>query len=259
MQNVDVKVRDRVATILIDRPRVAGAISPGLIDDLRQAIDDVHTDGRLDAAVLTATGANFCSGVDLNHFADILDRPQPDRLPAWFEYWQSLGELLEAMLRFPKPIVAAVDGAAVGAGVALALAADAVLMTRDATLHPVAVHRGLVGGPTAALMHFRVGGAVASRWLLAAAPIDSAECHRVGLTAAEPVDPTQIWVAAQDLAGRLGAGPGGPIAATKRLVNETMGEPLFTQLAAASAASATACSTEIAEQRIRQFINKTDG
>ncbi len=256
MQTVDVKVRERIATILIDRPQVAGAISPGLIEDLRQALDDVHTDGRLDAAVLTATGANFCSGVDLKYFAEILDRPEPDRLPAWLEYWQSLTELLEAILRFPKPIVAAVDGAAVGAGMALSLACDAVLLTADATMVPVAVHRGLVGGATAALLHFRLGGAVASRWLLAGTPIDAAECHRVGLTAGPPVPSTQIWVAAQDLARRLGTGPGGPVAATKRLINEVAGEPLMMQLSAAAAASATACSTETAERGVRDFLAK---
>ena len=250
MQTVDVKVRDRIATILIDRPQVAGALSPELITDLRQALDDVHTDGRIDAAVLTATGANFCSGVDLRRFAEILDGPEIDRLPAWFEYWQSLTELFEAMLRFPKPIVAAVDGAAVGRrgpGPGDRRGADDPHRDIGADGRPPGFGRR--GHRRPAALPRRRG----RRFALAAGRRGGRRrsVPPVGLTAAEPVDASQIWVTAQDLAVRLGAGPGGPIAATKRLVNETMGEPLFTQLAAAAAASATACSTEVAEAGIR--------
>ena len=68
----------------------------------------------------------------------------PRRMPQWYAAWQHLTELLEQMLRLPKPIVAAVDGAAVGAGLGLALAADMIVASTRASFSAVAVRRGLV-------------------------------------------------------------------------------------------------------------------
>jgi enoyl-CoA hydratase/carnithine racemase len=70
----------------------------------------------------------------------------------------------------------------------------------------------------------------------------------------EPVAPQQIWVAASDLATRCGSGPRESIQATKRLLNENIGETLMTQLAAGAADSATACTTKSASEGIKSFL-----
>ena len=253
MQYVDVKVHGNIATILMDRPRVRNALNPQLLQDLSTAFSDVHQEKRVEAVVLTGSGDDFCSGLDLQVMHDIAAMPDAEALPEWLATWRRLTELLEQLLRFPKPVVAAVDGSAIGAGFALVLAADVVAVTEQANFAASAVRRGLVGGATAALLAFRLGGAVAARMLLSGRPIDAPEAYRLGLCTS-PVEREQIWVAASELASQCSQAPREAIQGTKRLLNEGIGEALLTQLSVGAADSATACTTDSASEGIRAFI-----
>jgi enoyl-CoA hydratase/carnithine racemase len=257
VQHVDVKVHGHLATILMDRPKVRNALSPQLVADLSTAFSDVHQEKRVKAVILTGGGEHFCSGLDLSVMAQIAEMDASDALPEWFTTWRQLTELLEQMLRFPKPIVAAVDGAAVGAGLALVLAADLVVASKRASFAALAVRRGLVGGATAALLAFRLGGAVAARMALTGQPIDADEAHRIGLCCA-PVESQQIWVAASTVAQQCTAAPREAVQATKRVLNESVGEALLSQLAAGAADSATACTTDSASEGIRSFMERRE-
>ncbi len=127
VQNVDIKIHGNVATILLDRPARRNALNPQLLQDLSTAFSDVHQERRVGSVVLSGKGDHFCSGMDLQVLSEIAEMPQADALPEWLTAWRHLTELYEQMLRFPKPIIAAVDGAAVGAGLGLALAADLII------------------------------------------------------------------------------------------------------------------------------------
>ena len=133
-------------------------------------------------------------------------------------------------------------GGAIGAGLGLALAADLMVVSSRASFSAIAVRRGLVGGATAALLAFRFGSALAARMLLTGQAIDATEAYRLGICP-PPVSPDQIWVAATDLAQQCSQAPREAVQATKRLLNEGIGETLLTLLAAGSASSAAACAT----------------
>ncbi|MGB0596658.1 MAG: enoyl-CoA hydratase/isomerase family protein [Rubripirellula sp.] len=257
MQYVDVKIHDNVATLLMDRPANRNALNPQLLADLSTAFSDVHQEKRVQAVVLTGGGDHFCSGLDLKMLGEISDLPDSESLPEWFSAWRQLGELLEQMLRFPKPVVAAVDGAAVGSGLALTLACDLVMSSKRASYTAVAVRRGLVGGATAALLSFRLGAAVAARMVLTGEPIDADEAYRIGLCG-KPVESQQIWVAAADLAKQCTDAPREAVQASKRFLNESVGEALLSQLSAGAADSATACTTESAGEGIRSFLERRE-
>lgn len=253
MQNVDVKIHGNVATILMDRPAVRNALNPQLLADLSTAFSDVHQEKRVGSVVLSGKGDHFCSGMDLRVLSEIAAMSEAEALPQWLTAWRHFTELLEQMLRFPKPIIAAVDGAAVGAGLGLALAADVIIPSSRANFAALAVRRGLVGGATAALLSFRCGGAIAARMLLTGQLIDASEAYRLGICLT-PVTSEQIWVAASELAGQCALAPREAVQATKRLLNEGIGETLLTQLAAGTADSATACTTDAATEGIRSFL-----
>ena len=254
MQNVDIKIHGNIATVLLDRPARRNALNPQLLQDLSTAFSDVHQERRVGSVVLSGKGDHFCSGMDLQVLSDIAEMPRADALPEWLTAWRHLTELYEQMLRFPKPIIAAVDGAAVGAGLGLALAADLIIPSSRASFAASAVRRGLVGGATAALLSFRFGGAIAARMLLTGQPIDASEAYRLGFCL-PPVASDQIWVAAAELAGQCTRAPREAVQATKRLLNEGIGEALLTQLAAGTADSATACTTDSATEGIRSFLD----
>lgn len=258
MQHVDVKIHGPVATILIDRENQRGALSPGLLADLRQAISDLHQEKRVRAVVLTSAGGHFSAGVDLKVFHQITQLPDHEQPEQWFEYWRQLAETCEDFLRFPKPMIAAVDGAAIGAGLAIALSCDLMVASDRATISAGAIQRGLVGGVTAALLAFRASASVAARLSLTGATWTADQMDRAGLLCAPPVPPDQIWVTANHWAALSVAGSPASIAATKRMINETIGEALMSQIAAAAASGATLCNTESAMEGIVSFVEKRE-
>jgi enoyl-CoA hydratase/carnithine racemase len=228
-----------------------------LIEDLILAFSDVHQEKRARGVVLVGAGEHFCSGVDLATLGEISELPNAEAIVQWFEHWRRLTELFEVMMRFPKPVIAAVDGRAIGAGLGLAMACDIIVPTNRSHFASEAIRRGLVGGATAALVHFRLSGAIAARLLLAGETISSQELYRVG-GCLEPVAPEMVWVKASECARRCSNGSPEAIAATKRVLNEGIGEHVLTQIAAGSASSATICSAESATEGIRAFLEKRE-
>ena len=224
-----------------------------MVLDLRTAVSDIHQEKRVGAVVLTGAGDHFCSGMDFQTLAEIADLPSSEALTQWFAVWQQLTELLQEILRLPKPVIAAVDGAAMGAGFGLALAADIMVTSDRAKFAANAVQHGLVGGATASLLAFRANSAVAARMVLSGEAIDANEAHRIGLTAKITV-PDQIWVQASELAKQCAAAPREALQANKRVLNESIGEQLQMQLAIGANDSATACTTDAAQEGIRAFI-----
>jgi enoyl-CoA hydratase/carnithine racemase len=111
----------------------------------------------------------------------------------------------------------------------------------------------LVGGATAALLSFRFGSALAARMLLTGQTLPVDEAYRLGMCG-PPVPPDQIWVAANELANQCSQAPREAVQATKRILNEGIGETLLTHLSAGAANSATACTTDAASEGIRAFL-----
>ncbi|WP_068263122.1 enoyl-CoA hydratase/isomerase family protein [Rubripirellula obstinata] len=255
MQHVDVKIHQNVATILMDRPDSRNSLNPTLIEDLMTAFSDVHQEKGVTAVVLSGAGNDFCAGLDLGVMQEIASMPPGDAAPEWFNAWNQLTRLIEQMLRFPKPVIAAVDGSALGAGLSLALAADIIVASESAAFGSVAVRRGLVGATTTALLAFRFGSALAARMSLTGQPIDAAEACRLGICD-KPVESSQVWVTAVDWANRCSQAPREAIQATKKVLNEDIGESLLTQLNAGAATGASVCTTDAAAEGIKAFCEK---
>ena len=257
MQHVDVKVTGAVGTILMRRPEVRGALNPVMIADLMTAWGDLHRERRVRAVILAGGGPHFCSGLDLAVMKQIDALPTEQASSQWFRLWQSLTELLETMLRFPKPIIAAVDGVADGAGLALCLACDLVVAGDEARFAASAARRGLVGATTAVLLKHRLGHASAAELTMSPTEWDATEAAARGLVS-RVVSSDQVWVAAQTLGETVGAGDAAAIAGTKRVLNETVGEALLSQMTAAACDGATFCATESAREGLAAFVEKRD-
>lgn len=257
MNRAHVKVHAPTATIKMDNATRGNILDEAMIADLVQALSDLHQEKRVRAVILTGAGADFCRGIDLHELQQHTRAEELEALGLWIEQWQRFGELIEQLLRFPKPVIAAVDGMAWGGGFALALASDLVVASHPATFAVPAVRRGIIGGVVAPLLAFRLGTAIASRLLLTGDAISSRTAMRFGLVARRPPS-AQIWVAANDLATQVASAPPIPLAATKRLLNETIGEALLTQLSVGAAAGATACSTETAAEGLTAMVEQRE-
>lgn len=250
---VQVKVHAPSGTIVLRRPDRRNALSRLLLLQLQQAFDDLHQERRVRAVILTGAGTSFCSGTDLTELHATYG--EPDVWEQWYRDTSQLKELLETMLRFPKPIIAAVNGPAVGAGAGLILACDIVLGTPQAVFGFPEPHRGLVAGLAAPLLVFRVGGGVAGDLLLTGRLVEAEEAARRGIYH-RIVPLEQAWAAAHQQAEECAEASPEAIQLTKRMLNETIGEQLETVLAAGAAASATARTLESAQEGLNAFLEK---
>jgi methylglutaconyl-CoA hydratase len=240
-------------TIALDNSANRNALSREMVRTLVEAFGDFHREQGVRAVILTATGATFCSGVDLNEWHTIAKESEP--YEQWQEVTSELQELVEVMLRFPKPIIACVDGAVYGMGMALVLASDLVVASPSSRFALTASKYGLISGLVAPLLAFRAGGGVASRMLLGMESMDGAEAHRMGLV--HHMVPSELtWAKAHEIAGKIAETAPESVQMTKRLLNEMIGESLLMQLVSGSAVMATACSTSAAIEGLAAFHEK---
>ena len=249
-ENLELAVADGVATITLNRPDAMNALNAQLRAELRQVLKALARDATSRVVVLTGAGRAFCAGADLRGGASerefrrvIVDEYNP---------------IIEAMRELPKPIIAKVNGAAAGAGLSLALAADLVVAAESARF-VVAFHRiGLVpdSGLTRVLVR-ALGRHRAFELLLGERHLDAAEAAAVGLVAASVPD-ARLDEVVDDLARRLAAGPTAGIALTKRLVNLAEDASLAEGLAAEAALQEVAGRTDDHAEGIAAFGEKRD-
>jgi 2-(1,2-epoxy-1,2-dihydrophenyl)acetyl-CoA isomerase len=216
-----------VDTITLDRPDALNALNATMRRELLAALKAAGRDAGIRAFVITGAGRGFCAGADLRGGTE----EREFRRVLLGEY----NPLVEALRGFPKPVIAAVNGVAAGAGVSLAFAADLVIASADARFVP-AFHRiALVpdSGLTRTLVRV-LGRHRALEILLGERSLSAEEALDAGLVnAIVPQD--GLAEAAHDLARRLAAGPTRAIALTKRLVNAaedaTLAESLWQEAA----------------------------
>ncbi len=253
--HVKVKVTAPAGTIIINRPEKRNALSQAVIADLRQAFDDLHLTKSVRAVILTGAGDVFSAGIDLLEMHQTsLHR---DAMARWHDVAAGLGGLYEQMLRFPKPIIAALPGPALGGGAGLALASDMVVASPEARFGVPETRHGLVAGVVAPLLFFRAGGSIAADLLISGRIIEAHDALRRGLYN-EIVAPELVWARANELVGECARGAEEATLLSKRLLNETIGEQVMTWLSAGAAAMATGCTTGAAAEGLQAFAQRRD-
>lgn len=252
---IKVKVHGASGTIVLDRPHKKNAVTRRMLTAIIEAFNDLHQEKRVRAVILAGAGDAFCAGTDL---AEIHQTMQDEHAQqSWFADCMAQKELIELMLRFPKPIISAVSGPALGFGATLVLASDIVVGTEQSSFGFPEARRGLVSGLAAPLLTFRLGATVAADFLLCSEVADGKRCHELNiyrwLVAHE-----LVWAKADALARELSTSAPAAVTMAKRLMNETIGEPLFTQLASGAATTATARTTESAAEGVKAFVEKRE-
>ena len=121
---VKIHVHEHTGTLILNRPEKRNALTRAGIAELIQALDDLRRERRVRAVVISASGSAFCAGMDLHEMQQTAAAPNAQEL--WHEDAVAYRELIEAMLRLPKPIIATVGGPAVAGGAGLVLASDIV-------------------------------------------------------------------------------------------------------------------------------------
>lgn len=218
---------DGVATLTLNRPDALNALTAGLRGELLAALKEAARDETVRAVVLTGAGRAFCAGADLRGGS----AEREFRRVLTTEY----NPLVRAIRDLEKPVVAAVNGVAAGAGVSLALAADLVVAAADARFVPAFGRIGLVpdSGLTRTLVR-ALGRHRAAAILFLGDPLAAEEARVAGLVS-RVVPAEQLGDEAAALARRLAEGPTRAIGLTKRLINHAEDVTLAESLAAEAA------------------------
>lgn len=251
--NIQLRKDAPSGSIIINRPNRRNALSREIIDSIRQALEDFHQETNVRAIILTGAGNTFCSGTDLQEVRDSV--PEKNALEIWHQDAARFQELIEYMLRYPKPIIAAVNGWVLGSGVSLMLAADIVVASESAHLMMPEARLGLNAGLTSPLMAFRIGAGPTSNLLISGRTLSSSAAMALGLFH-EVVSDDLVWARAQQLAIDCTQGAAHSHLLTKQLLSETVGEQLFMQLSIGAANTASARTTDAAIEGVNAFLEK---
>jgi methylglutaconyl-CoA hydratase len=252
---IEVKVKGAVGTIVLNRPARRNALSRSMLGELQQALGDLHQEKRVRAMILTGAGQAFCAGLDVHemHADAALEGVERDR--TWGESAEDFRDLITQMLALPKPILASVNGPAVAGGAGLVLACDMVVACGAARFGVPDTRHGLVAGVVGPLLAFRAGGGTAARLMLSASLISADEALRLDIYH-EMIDEPRLWARCVELGEACAGAAPEAIGLTKRLLYDTIGEQLATQLSVGAAISATARTTEAAQEGIAAFVEK---
>jgi 2-(1,2-epoxy-1,2-dihydrophenyl)acetyl-CoA isomerase len=198
-------VVDGVAWLTIDRPQVGNAIDAGVITAFHRALDSLHQkDTDIRSLVITGEGASFCSGIDLHGVLTFKGHPKEDRNVVARD---NLDHLICRLVEFNLPIVAAVQGPAIGAGMTLSLTADIIVMSDQAYMQPTFTRLGFVPDQGITYLLPRLIGAARARAvLLLSERIDARTALEWGL-AWRVFAPGEFTAGVQALAHRLASGP----------------------------------------------------
>jgi 2-(1,2-epoxy-1,2-dihydrophenyl)acetyl-CoA isomerase len=252
---VQVQRRGAAATIALDRPQAMNAVDPQLAEDLLRALTDVATDDEVRAVLLTGNGRAFCSGADLRAGFDPTPEGHPNVQEALHERFHPIIQTLREM---PKPVVAAVNGAAAGIGCSFALACDLVLAAERAYFLLAFVNIGLVAdGGSSLLIPERVGFARAAEMALLGERLSAGKALEWGLINRVVAD-EQLMGDANALVDRLAAGPTRSYAGTKRQLNAWQFSRMQGQMELEAAIQQELAGSRDFVEGVTAFVEKRD-
>lgn len=242
----------RVLTLTISNPALRNAMTPDLYAAARTAFRDASVDDGIGAVVLTGEGKHFCGGGDLNRLLAQRGLPRDSQA----RHLDTLNDWVVAMRECPKPVIAAVEGAAAGGGFSVALGCDLIVAAEDARFVMSYVKTGLSpdGGGSDTLAH-ALPPQSALEMLLDGAPVAAARLHALGIVnrvvaSGAAFDEAMSW------AKRLAEGPAAAHARIKQLVYGARGRAHREQLIAERDAFVESLYGDECGEGIAAFLEK---
>lgn len=256
-------VEGGVATITLNRPDAANAITPDQRNTVIRLMEEASGDLNVRVVVLTANGKHFCTGADLR-VSKIPDNPRPEGAPE-----RAVGDvgrnikrgaqrLVASIMDCEKPVIAAVNGTAAGIGAHIALASDIILVADTAKFIEVFARRGITpDGGGAYLLPRIVGLPKAKELIFYGDDLPAAEAERIGLVN-KVVPAAELAATAAEWAARLAKGPTKAIGLAKFLLNRSLDSDRQTAFEEEAWAQELASRTEDFQEGVQAFIERRE-
>jgi 2-(1,2-epoxy-1,2-dihydrophenyl)acetyl-CoA isomerase len=248
-------IQDGIATITLNRPETLNSVTMAQLEELAWKINGFEQDDAVRSIVITGTGKGFCTGADLGGKGG---RPDMATGMGMKLSAHAYGRICFALANCEKPIIAAVNGVAAGAGFNLALSCDIIFAARSARFIQIFVRRGLIPdlGGTYFLPRL-VGLAKAKELMFTGDPISAEEALKLGMIN-RVVDDADLMGEAMAFARRLAGGATRSIGMIKHMLNRSLNTDLATQLEFESAYQGLAATTDDFREGVTSFLEKRE-
>ena len=248
--------QDGIVLLTINHPEARNPISDEVIEGLVAAIDRMNADMTVRVAILTGAGSAFSSGGNVKRMAEVASERKANPVATRHYYKLGIQRIPLAFERLEVPIIAAVNGPAIGAGCDLTCMCDIRIAGESARFAESFVKVGIVPGDGGAWLLPRVVGmSKASEMAFTGDPLDAAEALACGLVS-RVVPDAELLEAARKLARRIAANPPQAVRMTKRLLREGQHTRLDTLLELSAAYQALAHTTADHNEAATAFVEK---
>ncbi|MBM9463582.1 enoyl-CoA hydratase/isomerase family protein [Aeromicrobium sp. YIM 150415] len=253
--DLEYSVEGQVATIRLNRPHLKNAFTFAMLEQWTRALEQAQADDEVRAVVLTGAGGAFCSGVELSEIATVEDSPLAHK----HMLTRRVHTVARAVEQLDKPLIAAIDGVAVGAGMDMALMCDMRFVSPRAKFSEGYVKVGLVPGDGGCFYLPRiVGEAKALELLMTGDLVDGEEALRIGL-ATKLFDPDELLPKTYEFARRLAEAPPAHVQLIKSAVRRARTSDLATSLDLISSHMGIAMATKDHREAMRAFRERRQG
>ncbi len=249
-ETLRIEVKEKVAYITLNRPERLNAFDLELGRELHQALHDIHDDNGVRAVLLKGTGKGFCGGGDVKEMYSARDKPRFLR-----ELTQVIHQCVLEIRTMEKPVIAAVNGAAYGAGLSLALACDMIIAVEGAKMNTAFIGIGLTPGCGTKFVVSLVGYHRACELVLTAKTFTAAQAKEWGIVN-KVVAREKLDEEAEGLVNKFRTLPPIAVGMAKTLLNESMNNDMRTHLELESRSASKSAGTRDFEEGVATFVEK---
>jgi methylglutaconyl-CoA hydratase len=247
---ITLSYEDRVALLTLNRPDKRNAISFELVDEVLKALAEVEKSPAL-VLVLTGAGKAFSGGMDLENLKALIGRSHEQNV----KDTQTMGRLFRTLYDFPKPTVAAVNGAAIAGGTGLATLCDITIASSEAKFGYTEVRIGFIPAIVSSFLVRQVGEKQARDLLLTGRIFDAVEAYRIGLIN-EVVEPERLMARVKEVVAQILENSPASVVATKKLINSFERDELTEQIESAIVENARSRTTKDFHEGVTSFLEK---
>ena len=239
-----------VAKITLNRPEKRNAITSEMMSALRDALQSAADDPAVRVLLIRGAGKDFCAGLDLSEVLKSAESAEASLASA-----RRLGDLYIAMRRHPKPIIAAVQGRALGGGAGIATASDLILAAESAQFGYPEVKLGFIPAIVATMLHRAVNERQAMELALTGEPLSASRAHAIGLIN-RVIPEGEFEAAVESYVATLAGQSATAMSMSKALLYETDGLGFEASIEAGVRANVQARTTEDFKRGVARFLKK---
>lgn len=244
--------QDQVATITLTRPEKRNAISAQMIQELLAALDEAEASPAR-VVILTGSGKAFCAGMDLDGLRAIAEQSLDENIADS----SAMAKMFYRIYQFPKPVISAVNGAAIAGGCGIATLADITLAVPEAKFGYTEVKIGFIPALVSVFLRRQIGEKQAANLLLTGRILDASEALRIGLVT-EVVPAEKLIERAREIAAQLIAASPTSIERTKKLLHRFDEREIQAEIDIATRENAEIRATDDFREGVASFLEKRD-